>query len=489
MKMELRVTLVFFRILFLFLFNPQHVSADQTATLVPSRTYGTWEGWGVSLAWWAKAFGNNANLADIFFTKNQVTYRGAAIPGLGFNIVRYNAGATSFEPSGGQRIVQSSGITPARQIDAFWINSADSDPASASWNWTVDTHQRNLLQLAKSRGANIFELFSNSPVWWQCANHNPSGSSNGVADNLGSTNYGQHVTYLATVARHAKDSWGINFQSVEAFNEPSSGYWVGPSGSQEGCHIGAVAQAAIVPLLRAKLNNLGLGDVSVSASDETSYDLAVSTWNSFSNSVRSQVKRINVHGYQGGGGDRVGLYNLAVAGGKGLWNSEYGDGDGTGKSLASNLILDLRFLHPTAWVYWQAIDIKGWGLITGDNTAVTTAEVSQKYYVLAQFTRHIRPGFVLLETGTDYAVAAYNAASRTLVIVAINWGAAQYLNFELAAFKTPGKDGALVQRWTTQIGSGIQYANAKDTYMRGTKFWSYFGSQMIQTFEISDVSL
>ncbi|KAK3375846.1 hypothetical protein B0T24DRAFT_591545 [Lasiosphaeria ovina] len=40
------------------------------------------------------------------------------------------------------------------------------------------------------------------------------------------------------------------------------------------------------------------------------------------------------------------------AAGKKLWNSEYGEGDATGQRLASNLLLDFRWLKPTAWVYW-----------------------------------------------------------------------------------------------------------------------------------------
>ena len=34
-------------------------------------------------------------------------------------------------------------------------------------------------------------------------------------------------------------------------------------------------------------------------------------------------------------------------------------------SLASNLNLDMRWLHPTAWVYWQVLDdTGGWGLVS-----------------------------------------------------------------------------------------------------------------------------
>jgi galactan endo-1,6-beta-galactosidase len=33
-------------------------SAQAVTTINPTTNWGTWEGWGTSLAWWAKAFGN-----------------------------------------------------------------------------------------------------------------------------------------------------------------------------------------------------------------------------------------------------------------------------------------------------------------------------------------------------------------------------------------------------------------------------------------------
>ncbi|MBB5801093.1 hypothetical protein F4560_000861 [Saccharothrix ecbatanensis] len=57
-----------------------------------------------------------------------------------------------------------------------------------------------------------------------------------------------------------------------------------------------------------------------------------------------------------------------------------------------------------------------------------------KFYVVAQFTRHIRPGMRILDTGSELAVAAYDSAARRLVIVAANPGAAQRLTFDLSRF-------------------------------------------------------
>ncbi|HEY6228341.1 MAG TPA: glycoside hydrolase, partial [Verrucomicrobiae bacterium] len=279
--------------------------ADYTTIVNPSTTWGTWEGWGASLCWWANVFGYRDDMADVVFTLNN-TYlpeAGATLPGLGMNIVRYNAGACSWNSINGATMQVSPNIPAFRQMEGFWLDWFSSDPASASWNWSVDGNQRNMLSKAKARGANVFELFSNSPMWWMCYNHNPSGADSGSNDNLQSWNYQQHAVYLATVAKYAKDNWGVTFTSVEAFNEPIATWW-SSTGTQEGCHFNTGTQSSVIGLLRGELNNRGLTSTIVSASDESYYDQARTTWNSFNGTTRSQLGRVNVHGYQYGGGRR-----------------------------------------------------------------------------------------------------------------------------------------------------------------------------------------
>src|SRR5215470_510859 len=79
--------------------------ADYTTTINPSTNWGTWEGWGCSLCWWANVFGNRDDLADIVFTNKSTTLNGQSLPGLAMNIVRYNAGACSSNSINGQSMV------------------------------------------------------------------------------------------------------------------------------------------------------------------------------------------------------------------------------------------------------------------------------------------------------------------------------------------------------------------------------------------------
>jgi galactan endo-1,6-beta-galactosidase len=112
------------------------VNADITTTIDPKSNWGTWEGWGTSLAWWAQQFGNRDDLADAFFTLKQTKVNSQSLPGLGFNIVRYNAGACSWNTIDGQeKMIVSPKIKRSRQMEGYWVDWNSTDPKSASWNW------------------------------------------------------------------------------------------------------------------------------------------------------------------------------------------------------------------------------------------------------------------------------------------------------------------------------------------------------------------
>ena len=361
-------------------------------------------------------FGDRDDFADLWFTTKTVVYKGQSLPGLGMNIARYNLGACSWNSVEGQTMVASPNIPRFKQIETYWQDWRNTDPASSAWNWAADAKQRAAVVKAMARGA-MTELFSNSPVWWMCVNHNPSGGASATTNNLQSWNYRNHGVHLAEVARHFRDHWGVTFRTISPFNEPASNYW-SATGKQEGCHFDPAIQRTVLQYLRAEMNNRGLSGMRIAASDETSYDAAHSTWSSFDTTTRSVVNQINVHGYQGAGGRRDLVYSDARSAGKVLWNSEYGDRDGTGLSLASNLCLDWRWLHPTAWCFWQVMDpTPVWALIDYDPNTLQAGSVQKKLFVLAQFTRHIRPGMRIISASTGNAAVAYDPSARRLVLV------------------------------------------------------------------------
>mmetsp|Transcript_39268 Transcript_39268/g.76210 ORF Transcript_39268/g.76210 Transcript_39268/m.76210 type:complete len:618 (-) Transcript_39268:117-1970(-) len=471
------------------LFNvSEQRSIERRTTINPFKTHGVWEGWGVSLAWWGNVYGQEDDLADLAFTLGNVavnlTGKMEMLPGLGLNIVRYNAGGSSKKRVGSKRMAESPRMPSWKQMEGYWLNWRDKDPNSSSWDWDRDLNQRTMLIKAKMRGADVFELFSNSPMWWMLQNYNPSGAESG-GNNIRNRNKREHGYYLAQIAKKAQRSWGIDFRSVEPFNEPSANWWRA-NGKQEGCHFDPSLQAKVIVRLREELDKLGLQNVSVSASDESYYEEVIQTWNEWPTSVKAIVDRVNVHGYSYKRGPRHLVYNqIKIKHRKQLWQSEYGDKHGDGIPMARNLHLDMKWMHPTAFVHWQVVGNNGgWGLLKGDLARGHLQRVNTKYFVFAQYTRHIRPGMVIVESGNmRHTIAAYDIARQTLVLVTLNKGKPKRYTYDLSHFN--GGISGPIMYWVTSTKSSERYERKRNVSInRKQKFSVYSPRDAVMTFEI-----
>ena len=488
---------------------PGRAYADYSITIdpAPSLRY-TWDGWGAALSWWATVFGMNDTLADLFYTRNTVSLLGRSLPGLGLNIVRYNLGACTWNSVPGTpepvKMYQSPNIVRRKQIEGYWLNWDSTDPASASWNWSADSNQRNMMWKARDRGADLFEMFSVSPIWWMCNNYDPSGSGDGL-DNLQTWNRQQHARYVAIVAKYAHDNWGVNFTSVDPFNEPTFNWmW---NGNQEGCHFENGTQEAVIGYLRSELDARGLSSMKIAASDEQKYSHATATWNGFPSTVRSQVGRVNVHGYEYSNDPAARSQLRAALGTKPVWQTEYSEGYDHGLYMAYNLSIDLRFLRPQAWCYWQAVDTVApaeegappttWGLIHGDydDPSGLTGQlvgVPNKYFVFAHYTRHIRRSMQILDSGDQATVAAYDANARRLVLVTVRGDTTQRVTYDLSKFTTVGgASGGTVRRWTTDVNPDAvdrrQYVRESDVRLNGKSLAVDHQLYTVTTLEIDNV--
>jgi galactan endo-1,6-beta-galactosidase len=401
----------------------------------------TWDGWGSSLAWWGRAIGGTRNAdfyADLIYTTKTVE----GYPGLGLNIVRYNVGG-----GGVQQPEENKGPKLQWQMDihGYWQNPKERDPAK--WDWWLDANQRAMMRKARDRGANVFEMFSDSPMWWMNSNRSTSGSETG-GDCLAAGNIGRFAIYLANVARYAADHWDIKFGSVEPFNEPSAMWWKYP-GRQEGCHFDVNTQKTMAQALRKELDRLGLENVVVAAADENDIDQGLQTWQGYDEATRAFIGKVNVHGYYRGtdpyrGSNRTEL--RCASGDQRLWQSEYGEPDGSGLTLGRSIILDLKELKPSAWVYWQPVEPQsGWGMLNAEyvdtddqldlSRETRLLTVNRKFYVYGQFTRFIRPGYRILAVDDSDSVAAYDPAQHRLVIVTVTGDKEKSVSYELSKFK------------------------------------------------------
>jgi galactan endo-1,6-beta-galactosidase len=465
-----------------------------------SHDLGTWEGWGSSLAWWARAIGGTANsdfYADLIFSLNSTH----GYPGLGLNIVRYNLGG-----GGVSQAAENKGPKLEWQMDipGYWTDGTNADPKSSSWNWSRDSNQRTMMFKAQARGANVFELFSDSPMWWMNTNRSTAGSVAG-GDCLASSKYEDYATYLATVVRHAADQWGTKFTSVEPFNEPSADWWKYP-GRQEGCHFDRNTQQLVIPMLRKALDDAGLTDVTIAAADENDVEAALETWNEYKTATRNAIAKVNVHGYYRGvepyrGKGRSTLKR--AIGEKRLWVSEYGEPDASGLTMAESIVQDIRGLNPSGWVYWQPVepDVEayGWGMMnanyvdTGDKKSadLTTplVRINRKFFVYGQFTRFIRPGYQIVPISDEHSIAAYDAKANRLVIVTVNPGKERTATYDLSAFRRVGQTGRQIAT-TTAPGSGVpdwlQHSSTQSVDST-RKFRSTLYPNTIYTFVFDDV--
>ena len=438
-----------------------------------------WQGWGTSLCWMGNVFGQREDLADVLFSTKSAEIGREIIPGLGLNIVRYNAGACTWNAIGERKMQKSKIILTYRQMEAFWHDPSKPDPDSDGWDWSRDINQREMMLKAKRRGADRFELFSNAPVWWMCKNDNPSGAAIATEDNLRPDQYQALATYLAEIANRSKKNWGVTFTSIDPFNEPLSWWW-DANCKQEGCHFSVSAQNQFLPLLRKTLDQRGLKSLPLAASDETHVTHAIQAWKGLSESAKSLVDQINVHGYEGLESPREKLRD--AVGGLPIWLSEHGENDASGLTLAKSLIRDLNDLEPVAWCYWQPLDGGGWGLIDADLPAGKINQTSSKYFVLAQFSRHIRKGMRMLNLKYHDAVAAYDAKSKKLVIVLLNpENAAATRAIDLSAFKVRQKS---VTAWLTEPKQKVHYQSAARPTLIDSTLTAQLPAESILTIEL-----
>jgi len=98
-------------------------------------------------------------------------------------------------------------------------------------------------------------------------------------------------------------------------------------------------------------------------------------------------------------------------------------------------------MRPAAWIYWQAVDGAQWGLLTnsmeGSTVAPSEPEMGEKYWVMANYSRFIRPGSVFINADDKHSLAALDAAGHTLTIVTTNWDDHdEEFSYDLSRFDT-----------------------------------------------------
>ena len=234
------------------------------------------------------------------------------------------------------------------------------------------------------------------------------GNIDPMQDNLKPEFYEAFCNYLLEVCKHYKTQYGIEFKTLEPFNESTSNYWYN-LGSQEGCHFTPETQMKIIRILAPKLAATGLKTV-ISASDETNIASTIKVLKAYQSAsdILDKVGQLNTHTYSGNNSERTEAYQLTKSIGKPFWQSETGPSGKSKTSFGSNLGLaqklfdDMRYMKPQAWLDWQLMEEGNdvWCLMRC-NFISQEFKIVKNFYVRMQITRFFKQGYSIIETGND----------------------------------------------------------------------------------------
>lgn len=446
------------------------ISMDNASTT----NNGLFQGWGTSLCWWAHRIGYSPVLtkksAKLFFSDK----------GLNLNIMRYNIGGGD-DPTH-KHIKRTDSMIPG------WMKYNETSD-NFIYDYDADKNQLNVLkECYNASGDNDFvEVFSNSPPYFMCKSRCSSGGKDPTQNNLRDDCYDEFAKYLADVTEYINNSLKIKVSSISPMNEPDTDFWHYLSEKQEGCHFDpGESQNKIILKTAREIRSRGLNHIDIVASDETSTDKAINSYNLYNDDVKKVVDRISTHTY---GSDKIKeLGDLMKAEQKNLWMSETDwssvSGEdagemGAGLWFAQKIIYDINNLSPSAWVIWLTIDHhisrdgfmgnkdtgapdinKGyWGIAFADHDNEEIL-LTKKYYCYGQFSRYIRPGDTILHT-TNKSLGAYNKKDNKLTLVAVNdKNRKKQITIDITDFKNNGIIEVI--RTSGDINSGENWAKVDE---------------------------
>ncbi|MBO7470588.1 MAG: glycoside hydrolase [Bacteroidaceae bacterium] len=375
-----------------------------------------WDGWGVSLCWWAGQCGkwDDEKVDEIIDWL-------VSPDGLNYSHFRYNIGGGD-DPENRNCELHHMGKGKGLRAEMEGFKDFTGD----QYHWERDSAQRKImLKIKEKRPDAVFEAFSNSCPYYMTYSGCVGGNKDGGKDNLKPEYYEEFAHYLVDVCKHYKDRYGIDFKTLEPFNESATNYWY-QNGSQEGCHFDYSSQIAFLRVLAPILKESGLNTI-ISASDETSVEHSIRAFRAYQEAgVLSLVGQWNTHTYQGDNRQRMRLSSLVHDANLPFWMSETGSGgrgiDGNLK-LAQRLFDDVRYLKPEAWFDWQYMEEWGdqWCLINGSFRSQFYQKV-KNYYIRQHCSRFIRRGYDILHTDCPQTLAATSPSRDTLILVLLNEG-------------------------------------------------------------------
>ena len=433
-----------------------------------------WDGFGTGLSWWANNLGNDEKSRKLFTSllfksevvnSVQVGTKTYSLPGLGLNLARLDIGATGKLKHKLIKEKDEDRETCGDKTEAYPQDSKDYDdnnPAhphkflegffrcrevgnNGEYKDTWDFKNRNMGQRQILREASEYldevQLVSHGSMWWMKDSSSSAGGTL-VED-------GEHLLaeYLLGTARKLnsidKDKrWASKIKSIAPINEPSAHFWTFPA-IQEGTTVKIKRQQNLFNAFSGRKEELKKLELTLTGSDENDLNTALEKVEQVLE--HDVVGRIQVHSYYGlkpfltdvlsdEGIDTINVRQQLSATvekkNKPIWQTEYGDEDGSGIYLARSIIADINYLKASAWFYWQPVEPwTNWGFFNVyyegakyDDPKVqrrSIYNINRKHWVMAHFSRYIKRGDSIFTQDSEEAVLTRSKEDKsqyTLVV-------------------------------------------------------------------------
>ncbi len=421
-------------------------AAQEPVTPDPDKSYQSIEGWGSSLCWWAHMVGQWEDEEKIDEVVDLIT----SPDKLNMNVFRYNIGGgddPSHYSTEGNPGHMAEGKGVRAEMEGF------KPTEDSEYDWTADAGQRKILLKIKERRPDaIFEAFSNSAPYWMTYSGCSAGNDPASEDNLKPEYYGQFSDYLIEVCRHYRDEYGLEFRTLEPFNEPLTDYW-GYLGGQEGCHFDVSSQVDMIRVLYDSIQSSDL-NIAIAAADESNLWQTINGLETFieEGDIIEKLGQFNTHTYGGDNAQRQTVHNLVKQTGLPFWQSETGPiGIGGDSDLQNNLNLtqrmfdDLYQMKPDAWLDWQLFEEHNntWCQIRG-SFEDESFQVIKNFYVRMQVTRFVKQGYTIIESGHPNVLSAMSPDRSELVVVFLNASQKdKSFDLDLSSFYETGESASL----------------------------------------------
>ncbi len=398
----------------------------------PDSEYQTIDGFGAAGAWWAQDVGGwedeKRNLvADLLFDQ---------VKGAGLSFYRYNIGGGDGE-----------------NIADEWRRAETFEVGPGEYDWTRDANAMWMLRAARDRGVENFVAFVNSPPARMTVSGLTSGEKDGKT-NLAPEKYAEFSRYLVDVVRHLRDDEGIPVRWLSPLNEPQWA-WSYKNG-QEGSHYSPKEVLELARVLLSTLKESQLQDVALSLFESGEWKSSAVYVDKLASDpeVWAALPHLSIHSYWSTRSDKEAFMTYLERNhpGKPLWMSEWTEmKEGRDRGMDSALVMaetihdDLTIADVTSWQYWIAVSKYQYrdGLVYV-NPLDQDVLPAKRLWVLGNYARFIRPGYVRMETqgdGEALQVSAYRSPDdRRWVIVAVNHASRPVeLRLETAAGALPSQ--------------------------------------------------